>query len=83
VRVVPDGPVASGATLYDLELVGGVRPRSHAGRSTQRTASYVVAALWPEAATLAAQQLFLDDAGRVGLTVEPGVRVLRCVPADR
>jgi hypothetical protein len=80
---MPNAPVASGATLYDLELVGGVRPRYREGQPTQRSATYLVAALWPEAATLAAQQLFLDGAGRVGLTVEPGVRVRRCVPADR
>ena len=77
-----DASADAGATMYELELIGDVHSRADATSAVQRRASFFVAALWPEAAAMAARQLFLDATTRLGLTVEPDVRVCRCTPTE-
>jgi hypothetical protein len=79
---VPDAPATPGAILYELELSGGVRVRSTLMEPSQRSSRFLVAALWPEAAALAGRQLFIDEAARDGLVVQPDVRV-KCTPLQR
>lgn len=68
--------------MYELELIGDVRSGISGEAAAERRASFLVAALWPEAAAMAARQLFVDATTRLGLTVEPDVRVCRCTPTD-